>query len=255
MVDEEILVFAALRGDESVPLRVVEPLHCSSRHKKTPPLPLMNGRWEALGRPDTRSVKSKRSTGLVSWPETGLAAALLLSRVRASDGDDDAAGRVHGPSGSSQAGHASRLQKLARRVSGDLLFTDGGAATSSSWSRSAPRSRASASATSDWRNFGPRLQARGAYSGSEAPSTASVGSSSAGTGSDVPPRACRTRRGRRIAVFGGLLTPQQIRDLADFVGDNSGSRHETRSFATFVITYLVVRNMRPMPERLVMAYC
>src|ERR1043166_5794661 len=47
MVDEEILAFAALRGDESVPLRVVEPLHCSSRHKKTPPLPLMNGRWEA----------------------------------------------------------------------------------------------------------------------------------------------------------------------------------------------------------------
>ncbi len=76
----------------------------------------MNGRWEALGRPDTRSVKSKRSTGLVSWPETGLAAALLLSRVRAWDGDDDAAGRVRGPSGSSQTGHASRLQKLARRV-------------------------------------------------------------------------------------------------------------------------------------------
>src|SRR6059058_2870361 len=96
MVDEEILAFAALRGDESVPLRVVEPLHCSSRHKKTPPLPLMNGRWEALGRPDTRSVKSKRSTGPVSWPETGLAAALLLRRVRAWDGDDDAAGRVHG---------------------------------------------------------------------------------------------------------------------------------------------------------------
>src|SRR5438034_11736874 len=47
MVDEEILAFAALRGDESVPLRVVEPFHCSSRHKKTPPLPLMNGRWEA----------------------------------------------------------------------------------------------------------------------------------------------------------------------------------------------------------------
>src|SRR5438552_5259102 len=85
MVDEEILAFAALGADESVPLRVVEPLHCSSRHKKTPPLPLMNGRWVALGRPDTRSVKSKRSTGLVSWPETGLAAALLLSRVRAWD--------------------------------------------------------------------------------------------------------------------------------------------------------------------------
>jgi len=61
-------------------------------------------------------VKSKRSTGLVSWPETGLAAALLLSRVRAWDGDDDAPGRVHGPSGSSQTGHASRLHKLARRV-------------------------------------------------------------------------------------------------------------------------------------------
>src|SRR2546426_10853570 len=72
MVDEEILALAALRGDESVPLRVVEPLHCSSRHKKTPPLPLMNGRWEALGRPDTRSVKPKRSTGLVSWPEPAL---------------------------------------------------------------------------------------------------------------------------------------------------------------------------------------
>src|SRR5919201_530630 len=38
VVHEEILALI-LGGDESIPLRVVEPLHCPCRHEKTPPLP------------------------------------------------------------------------------------------------------------------------------------------------------------------------------------------------------------------------
>src|SRR4051812_37896809 len=38
VMNKEILA-RLVRGDESVPLRVVEPLHCSCRHEKTPPLP------------------------------------------------------------------------------------------------------------------------------------------------------------------------------------------------------------------------
>src|SRR5205814_6302824 len=64
VMDEEVLA-SVVRGDEPVPLRVVEPLHGSCRHRKTPPLPnsrTVDGRrWAdqvlALWR-------SKRSTGL-----------------------------------------------------------------------------------------------------------------------------------------------------------------------------------------------
>src|SRR5439155_25559972 len=50
VVDKEVLA-SVVRGDESVPLRVVEPLHCSCRHRKTPPSTSENGRWEAFRRP------------------------------------------------------------------------------------------------------------------------------------------------------------------------------------------------------------
>src|SRR4051794_15520805 len=64
VVHEEILR-ALVRGDEAVPLRIVEPLDGSISHKKTPPnTDLTNGLGSAWRVPDSLSLSRQGSSAL-----------------------------------------------------------------------------------------------------------------------------------------------------------------------------------------------
>src|SRR4029450_6590393 len=57
VVDEEILAAAVVRGDEPVTLGIVEPLHCSCSHEKTPPLPTPERQMGGFCRPSISSCE------------------------------------------------------------------------------------------------------------------------------------------------------------------------------------------------------